>query len=375
LKLDSIGRLAGGIAHDFNNLLTVINGYSELLLRALPAKDPNRDFAVQIQDAGSHAASLTKQLLTFSRRQLTQPRPTDLGAVVRESQLILERVIGEDVRLVTRLDPQSPRVMADPDQIRQVIMNLAVNARDAMPDGGELEISTRTAQVAVDAPNRQQDRPAGEYVLLTVTDSGVGMDGETMQHLFEPFFTTKGLRKGTGLGMATVYGIVRQSRGWIDVASAPGSGTTVNIYLPRTDAPVSGENLPAAKIGSARGETVLIVEDQDTVRQLAATVLKEHGYCTIEAASGSEAMVLLRRQETTIDLLLTDVILPGINGRELADQIRSQMPAVKVLFMSGYAGDALGRRGVLEDGLAFLQKPFTAAALLQKIETILAAGR
>jgi CheY-like chemotaxis protein len=284
-------------------------------------------------------------------------------------------VIGEDIRLVTTLDPQSPRVMADPDQILQVIMNLAVNARDAMPDGGELDISTRTAQVAIDPSNRTQDRPAGEYVLLTVTDSGVGMDEETIQHLFEPFFTTKGHRKGTGLGMATVYGIVRQSRGWIDVASLPGSGTTVKVYLPRTDAPVNGEELPAARIVSARNESVLIVEDQDTVRQLAVTVLKEHGYCTMEAASGSEAVLLLQRPGTTIDLLLTDVILPGINGRELADRIRSQIPAVKVLFMSGYAGDALGRRGVLEDGLAFLQKPFTAAALLHKVGTVLSPER
>jgi CheY-like chemotaxis protein len=252
-------------------------------------------------------------------------------------------------------------------------MNLAVNARDAMPDGGELEISTKTAQVAIDSPNRRLDRPHGEYVLLAVTDSGVGMDEETMQHLFEPFFTTKGHGQGTGLGMATVYGIVTQSRGWIDVASRPGSGTTVSVYLPRTDAPVSSEELPAAEILSMRGGTVLIVEDQDTVRQLAAAVLKQHGYCTIEAASGSEAVQLLHRPGTTIDLLLTDVILPGINGRELADRIRSQIPTVKVLFMSGYAGDKLGRRGLLEDGLAFLPKPFTPTALLHKVGTILAS--
>src|SRR5262249_35578543 len=286
--------------------------------------------------ASSHSAGLTNQLLTSSLRHHLQPRPTDLGAVVRESQLILERVIGEDIRLITTLDPQCPRVMADPDQIRQVIMNLAVNARDAMPDGGKLEISTRTAQVAVNAPNRLQDRPPGEYGLLSVTDGGVGMNEETMQHPFEPFFTTKAQGKGTGLGMATVYGIVKQSRGWIDVDSRPGSGTTVKVYLPRTDAPVSREELPAAEIASARGETVLIVEDQDTVRQLAAKVLRQHGYCTIEAASGFEAVLLLQRPGTAIDLLLTDVILPGINGRELANRIRSEIPAVKVLFMSGY---------------------------------------
>jgi PAS domain S-box-containing protein len=374
LKLDSIGRLAGGIAHDFNNWLTVINGYSSMLLDGLPAGDPNRTFAGQIHDAGSHAASLTQQLLTFSRRQPIRTRPTDIGAVVRESQRMLERVIGEDVRLVTTLDAYSPRVMADPDHIRQVIMNLAVNARDAMPYGGQLEISTRTAEVAIGTPYHLQDGPPGEYVLLTVADSGVGMDDETMQHLFEPFFTTKGQGKGTGLGMATVYGIVKQSLGWIDVASRPGSGTTVKIYLPRTDAPVIREKSAAVGVASARGETVLIVEDQDTVRQLAARVLKQQGYSTVEAASGSEALLLLQGQDApAIDLLLTDVILPGINGRELADRVRSEMPAIKVLFMSGYAGDALGRRGVLEDGLAFLPKPFTPAALLQKVRNVLAS--
>jgi CheY-like chemotaxis protein len=264
--------------------------------------------------------------------------------------------------------------MADPDQIRQVIMNLAVNARDAMPYGGQLEISTRTAEVATGAHYQVRDRPAGQYVLLTVADSGVGMDDETMQHLFEPFFTTKGQGKGTGLGMATVYGIVKQSRGWIDVESRPGSGTTVKIFLPRTDAPVVREKAPAVDVASARGGTVLIVEDQDTVRQLAARVLKQQGYSTIEAASGSEALLLLQGKDApAIDLLLTDVILPGINGRELADRVRSEMPAIKVVFMSGYAGDALGRRGVLEDGLAFLPKPFTAAALLQKVRNALAS--
>jgi len=256
-----------------------------------------------------------------------------------------------------------------------VIMNLAVNARDAMPDGGELEISTRTAQVAIDAPNRRQDTPPGAYVLLAVTDSGVGMDEETMQHLFEPFFTTKGQGRGTGLGMATVYGIVKQSRGWIDVASRPGLGTTVNVYLPRTDAPAGPGELPAPESASVQGETVLIVEDQDIVRQLAATVLQQHGYRTMEAASGSEAVLLLNRPGTTIDLLLTDVILPGMNGRELADRIRNEIPTVKVVLMSGYAGDKLGRHGVLEDGLAFLPKPFTPAALLHKVRTVLASER
>jgi len=287
---------------------------------------------------------------------------------------MLERVIGEDVRLVTTLDADSPRVIADPDQIRQVIMNLAVNARDAMPDGGELGISTQSIEIAVGAPYHLQDRSPGDYVLLTVTDSGVGMDDETMQHLFEPFFTTKGQGKGTGLGMATVYGIVKQSRGWIDVASRPGSGTTVNIYLPRTDAPVIHEKLPAANSAFARGETVLIVEDQGTVRQLAARVLKQHGYSTIEAAIGSAALLLSQGQDApVIDLLLTDVILPDINGRELADRLRSEHPTTKVLFMSGYAGDPLGRRGVLEDGLAFLPKPFTASALLDKVHSVLAS--
>jgi PAS domain S-box-containing protein len=374
LKLDSIGRLAGGIAHDFNNLLTVINGYSSMLLETLPADDPSRSYANQIYEAGSHAAGLTKQLLAFSRRQPVRPRPTDVAALVRESQHMLERLLGEDVRLVTALDAERPRVMADPDQLRQVIVNLAVNARDAMPDGGTLEISTRVAQAAMAAPAHVQTIPPGEYVLLTVADSGVGMDDETMQHLFEPFFTTKGQGKGTGLGMATVYGIVKQSRGWIDVDSRPGSGTTVKIYLPRTDSPVVRERQPDEAPRLARGETVLIVEDQETVRELAARVLRQQGYSTLEAGSGAEALELLQKADTpAIDLLLTDVILPGINGRELADRVQADMPGIRVLFMSGYAGDALGRRGVLEEGVAFLPKPFTPSALLHRVRTVLAA--
>jgi PAS domain S-box-containing protein len=373
LKLDSIGRLAGGIAHDFNNLLTVINGYSSMMVDAMAVADPNRVYARQIQDAGVHAASLTKQLLTFSRRQIIQPRPTDLGAVVQESHRILERVLGEDIRLVIHLDQENPRVMADPDQMRQILMNLAVNARDAMPDGGHLEISTATAVISAGSLSRSQDRPPGSYVVLTVTDSGVGMDDETLQHLFEPFFTTKGTGKGTGLGLATVYGIVKQSHGWIDVASRPGAGTTVKVWLPRTDAVATPEEAPVAETSGGRGESVLIVEDQETVRRLAAAVLKKEGYHTLEAASGSEALLLVQRPDApAIDLLLTDVILPGMNGRELADRVRNLSPSIKVLFMSGYTAEALGRRGVLDDGLAFLPKPFTPAALVKHVRDVLA---
>jgi two-component system cell cycle sensor histidine kinase/response regulator CckA len=374
LKLDSIGRLAGGIAHDFNNLLTVINGYSTMLVNGLAEGDPNQPFARQIYEAGMHAANLTKQLLTFSRRQMIQPRPTELGAIVRDSQRMLERVIGEDIRLVIRLHSEDSRVMADPDQIRQVVMNLAVNARDAMPDGGTLEISTRTAEIPAAGASPLQDITPGEYVLLTVSDSGVGMDAETLQHVFEPFFTTKGPGKGTGLGMATVYGIVKQSRGSIDVSSRPGAGTTVNVYLPRTDAAACPEEAPAPVIDAAGGEIVLIVEDQDSVRQLAARVLKHHGYRLLEAASGPEALRLLKNGNArALDLLLTDVILPGMSGRELAEHVRGEIPGIKVLFMSGYSGEALGRRGVLENGLAFLPKPFTPAALVDKVRNLLSS--
>ena len=370
-KLDSIGRLAGGIAHDFNNLLTVINGYSAMLIDMLPQGDRSRPLAKEIHDAGLHAAGLTRQLLTFSRKQVIAPRPADLGAVVRDSERMLERVIGEDIELVTKLDPSDPRVMADPDQMRQVVMNLAVNARDAMPDGGVLEISTDVTEITAGLAGRTP----GEYVLLTVTDSGVGMDDHTLQHLFEPFFTTKEQGKGTGLGMATVYGIVKQIRGWIDVSSTPGAGTTVRIYLPRTNAAVKPREAPATMSAAPGGGTVLIVEDQDIVRELAATVLGGSGYLTMEAATGSEALQLLAgRKPGEIDLLLTDVILPGMSGRELADRVRSEFPEIKVLFTSGYTGDVLGRRGVLEDGLEFLPKPFTPAALVDKVQAILAAG-
>jgi two-component system, cell cycle sensor histidine kinase and response regulator CckA len=371
-KLDSIGRLAGGIAHDFNNLLTVINGYSAMLLDMLAEDERGRPLAQEIHAAGLHAAGLTGQLLTFSRKQVVAPRPTDLGAVVRDSERMLERVIGEDVRLVTKLDPTAPRVMADPDHMRQVIMNLAVNARDAMPDGGVLEISTQAIGIA---PGSLSGEAPGEYVQLTVTDSGIGMDDHTLQHLFEPFFTTKQHGKGTGLGMATVYGIVKQSRGSIDVTSAPGAGTTVTIHLPRTNAAAQPKESQAATNGVEDGGTVLIVEDQDIVRELAATVLGRRGYSTMEAATGPEALQLLQgRKRGDIDLLLTDVILPGMSGRELADRVRSEFPEIKVLFTSGYTGDVLGRRGVLEDGLEFLPKPFTPAALVDKVRAILATG-
>ena len=371
-KLDSIGRLAGGIAHDFNNLLTVINGYSSMLLDRLDESDRSRPLAQEIHNAGVHAAGLTGQLLTFSRKQVIAPRPTDLGAVVRDSERMLKRVIGEDIRLVTTLDAGDPRVMADPDQMRQVIMNLAVNSRDAMPDGGVLAISTQATTIG---GGGLPDRAPGEYVLLTVTDSGIGMDDQTLQHLFEPFFTTKQQGKGTGLGMATVYGIVKQSRGWIDVSSARGSGTTVRVYLPRTNAVAKTREIPPAGDDVAGRATVLIVEDQDLVRELAASVLAGRGYFTLEAADGPEALELLAgRKPGEIDLLLTDVILPGMSGRELADRVRSEFPQIKVLFTSGYSGEVLGRRGVLEEDLAFLPKPFTPAALVAKVQAILAAG-
>ena len=342
-----------------------------MLLDMLAEGDRGRPLAHEIHAAGLHAAGLTGQLLTFSRKQVVAPRPTDLGAVVRDSERMLERVIGEDVRLVTKLDPTAPRVMADPDHMRQVVMNLAINARDAMPDGGVSGISTQAIEIA---PGALSGETPGEYVQLTVTDSGIGMDDHTLQHLFEPFFTTKQQGKGTGLGMATVYGIVKQSRGSIDVTSAPGAGTTVKIHLPRTNAAAKPKELQAATNGAEGGGTVLIVEDQEVVRELAATVLGRRGYSTMEAATGPEALQLLQgRKRGDIDLLLTDVILPGMSGRELADRVRIEFPEIKVLFTSGYTGDVLGRRGVLEDGLEFLPKPFTPAALVDKVRAILAA--
>jgi PAS domain S-box-containing protein len=371
-KLESIGRLAGGVAHDFNNLLTVINGFAGFLLKDLPPNDPLRSHALQISKAGDRAASLTRQLLAFSRHSITQPRPLDLNSIVRETESMLRRLIGEDVELITLLNPFLGQVMADPDQIHQVVMNLAVNARDAMPNGGKLIIETSNVYLDELYVAGHPEAKCGACVLLTVSDSGHGMDEATRCSIFEPFFTTKEPGKGTGLGLSTVYGIVRQSQGWIWVYSEPGQGATFKIYLPRIDS----VPLPSAEESSAPPimdghETILLVEDQDDVRALTRAVLREYGYNVLEAATAAGALTMAERHDGFIHLLLTDVVLPGMNGRELADQIKASRPETRILFTSGYTADVIAHRGVLDRGVAFIAKPFAPDGLAARVREVL----
>ena len=373
-KMESVGRLAGGVAHDFNNLLTVINGYSGFLLKGLQDGDPLRSYAGEIRAAGERAASLTKQLLAFSRKQLIEPRVFDLNTAIRQAAPMLERLIGEDIELKTHLDESLGQVLADPDQIHQVVMNLVVNARDAMPHGGRLHIETANVEVGAEASTAiRPDTMPGRYVLMTVTDNGQGMD-ETVRHrIFEPFFTTKEVGKGTGLGLSTAYGIVRQSGGWIDVSSEVGVGTSFRIYLPRTDeSPVpehDGTGAPAA----GGSETILVAEDHEAVRSFAAAALRQRGYHVIEASDGNHALAVAARHAGRLHLLLTDVVMPGMNGKELSERLKELRPTLKVLFMSGYTAEAFADRGVFDSGVAFLHKPFSPEELAAKVREMLGA--
>jgi len=374
-KMEAIGRLAGGVAHDFNNILTAIGGYTDLLLADLPPDDHRRHDVEEIYQAAQRAAGLTQQLLAFSRRQVLQPKVIDLNALVPEIEKMLRRLIGEDILFATVLHPHLGNVRADPGQIEQVIVNLAVNARDAMPDGGRLTIETRNveldAEYAVDHPTVKP----GRYVMLAVTDSGVGMDEETKSRIFEPFFTTKVRGKGTGLGLATVYGIVQQTGGHIWPYSEPGRGTTMRVYLPRVDAPADAIEHPSdAAPDTLRGnETILVVEDEAPVRAVTRQLLERNGYTVLEAPDGAAALALVDGAAGSrhIDLLLTDVIMPGMSGRELADKLKARRPNVRVLFMSGYTDDAVVRHGMLEPGLAYLEKPFRPPMLLKKVRGVL----
>jgi PAS domain S-box-containing protein len=357
-KMEAVGRLAGGIAHDFNNLLTAISGYSEFLIEALDDERLRRH-ADEIRKAAARAASLTGQLLAFSRRQVLQPRPLDLNAVVSDMDMMLRRLIGEDVELVTMLDPDVSPVQADPTQIEQVIVNLAVNARDAMPSGGSVTIETADVRTG-----------EGDFVELRMTDTGIGMTELERQQLFDPFFTTK--EGGTGLGLATVYGIVEQSGGTIEVDTAPGMGSSFRIWLPRAKAPVDVP--PAAPLAAAprRGdETILLVEDETVVRHLVAEILETSGYTVMQAGDGPSALELLRRHAGKLDLLVTDVVMPGMSGPEVAQAVTSMRPGTEVLYTSGYTDSAIGHHGVLEPGIAFLQKPFSADDLTRKVRTLL----
>jgi PAS domain S-box-containing protein len=370
-KLESVGRLAGGVAHDFNNLLTVINGYSGFLLKRLNDADPLRQFAEAIGNAGERAASLTKQLLAFSRKQVIEPRLLNLNSTITDAIPLLQRLIGEDIALTTRLDSLLGQVMADPDQIHQVLMNLAVNARDAMPDGGRLSVETTNVDLGEDDAATQHDAAPGPYVLMTVADTGHGMDETIRQQVFEPFFTTKEFGKGTGLGLSTVYGIVRQSGGWIDVRSEVGVGTSFKIYLPRIDGPPLPERKEAGASTEQGNETILLVEDQAAVRSYTNAALDRYGYHIIEASGGEEAIAVAGRHSGRIHLLLTDVVLPGMNGKELSERLKLARPDLKVLFTSGYTADVIAHRGVLDHGVSFLQKPYSLDELAAKVRELL----
>ena len=370
-RMEAVGMLAGGVAHDFNNLLTIITGYSQLILNNLGPNDRNRHSAEQIMKAGERAAALTKQLLAFSRRQVLQPRVLDMNKLVDSLGAMLQRLIGEDIDLRLQLRTDLGRVNADPGQIEQVLMNLVVNARDAMPKGGTLTIETGNVELDDHYAGRHIAVKPGAYVLVAVSDTGSGMDDATKARLFEPFFTTKGSGKGTGLGLSTVFGIVRQSGGSIEVYSEPGRGTSVKIYLPRIDQPAHIES-EAVRRKQARGtETILLVEDDEMVRTLVRETLEREGYKLIDAASPIDARKAAESFKGPIQLMITDVVMPKVNGRELAEQLVRQRPQMKVLYMSGYTDGAITNSGLLHKDVAFLQKPFTPAALIDKVRDVL----
>jgi two-component system cell cycle sensor histidine kinase/response regulator CckA len=369
-KMEAVGRLAGGIAHDFNNLLTVITSYSDLLLEDLAPTDPMRQDVEQVRHAADGAAALTRQLLAFSRQQVLAPRVVNLSAVVQSVEKMLHRVIGEDVELVTSLAPDLGAVKADVGQLEQVLMNLAVNARDAMPTGGKLTLETANVEHDPDYAREQEASPVRRFVMLAVSDTGVGMDEATKARIFEPFFTTKEPGKGTGLGLATVYGIVQQSGGFIWVYSELGRGTSFKIYLPQVDAPPDAAGVAATEL--PRGtETVLLVEDAPAVRAAVRQVLERQGYTVLEAPHGNAALALATAHDGPIHLLLTDVVMPGLSGRQVADQLKQLRPDTRVLYASGYTDDAVVRHGVLEAGIAYLQKPFTTGSLARKVRETL----
>ncbi len=371
-KMDSVGQLASGIAHDFNNLLTVINGMSDLVLAQVSQDNPVHTDVQEIRHAGERAATLTRQLLAFSRQQILEPRVLNVNTVVSGTEGLLRRLLGEDIDLVIVLTPDLGRVKVDPGQIEQVITNLAVNARDAMPQGGKLTIETQNVEVDEDYARQHEIAVTpGSYVLLAVSDAGVGMDNATRSRVFEPFFTTKGPGKGTGLGLSTVFGIVKQSRGFIWVYSEVGHGTSFKILLPRVTEAADLDRPAPTVVSSSGTETILLVEDNAALRKLATRVLEPAGYTVLGAAEGTEALRLLEGHEEPVHLLLSDVVMPGMDGRKLAEQLAQTRPRMKVLFMSGYTGDTIVRHGVLDAQVPFLNKPFTAAALLRKVREVL----
>jgi len=373
-KMEAVGRLAGGIAHDFNNLLTVITSYSDLLLEDLAPGDAKRDDLEQVRKAADGAAALTRQLLAFSRQQAVEPRVVSLNTVVEGLQKILRRVIGEDIELTTTLAPDLGAVRADVGQLEQVLMNLAVNARDAMPKGGRLTVETANVEHDPDYARDREAAAVRQFAMLAVSDTGCGMDEATKVRIFEPFFTTKEPGKGTGLGLATVYGIVKQAGGFIWVYSEPGQGTSFKIYLPEVDATAERTTAVAGARAPRGTETVLLVEDAAAVRAVTKQVLERQGYVVLEAPDGEAALRLAQQHRGPIHLLLTDVVLPRVSGRELAERLTQVRPDMKVLYASGYTDDSVVRHGILELGTAYLQKPFSPESLARKVRNVLDAA-
>ena len=368
-KMEAIGQLAGGVAHDFNNLLTVIGGYSSILLSKLPPDSLQRTNVEEIKKAADRASGLTRQLLAFSRKQILQPKVLDLNIVVSDLDKMLRRLIGEDIDLLTLTDPNLGKVKADPGQIEQVLLNLVVNARDAMREGGKLTIETRNVELSKDY-GRLFANPSGPYIMLAVSDTGCGIDAATRERIFEPFFTTKQAGKGTGLGLATVYGIVKQSGGNVWVYSELGHGTTFKIYLPRVEEFEDTGELSGPKTTPKGTETVLLVEDEDQVRLILRQILENQGYHVLSASHGEEALAI-SQGPGDIQLMITDVVMPQMSGRELADRVVAARPSLKVLYMSGYTDDAIVRHGLLDEKLHFIQKPFDSATVARKVREVL----
>ena len=374
-KMEAVGQLAGGVAHDFNNLLTVITGRTELLLLRLASDDPHRRDVELVRKTADRAASLTQQLLAFSRQQMLQPRVLDLNGVVAGMAQMLKPLIGETIEVDSLLDPALGRVKADPAQIEQIILNLAVNARDAMPHGGRLTIETGNVDFDDAFVEIHPGASGGPHAMLSVCDTGSGMSPEVQAHLFEPFFTTKGVGKGTGLGLATVYGIVKQHGGYIRIESAPGAGTVVRIYLSRVAPVPDAVTEPAADAPASAGAgTVLVVEDEGELRELVTEVLGIAGYSVLSAASPIAALEIARQHAGPIHLLLTDVVMPEMSGRDLADRLVQTRPGLRILYMSGYTDDAIVHHGVLDPGTVLLQKPFTPDKLTRMVGDLLASG-
>ncbi len=369
-KMEAVGRLAGGIAHDFNNLLTVINGYSQILSEELAGHPSGRSLEL-IKQAGHRAAALTKKILTFSRHHAFEQKPVQLNAIIKDIADLLKSLIGEHIKLAVSIDPSAGKVLADPIQLEQVVLNLLVNARDAMPEGGVISVETTNAALDAAYVRQHPGSVAGQYVVLTVRDTGCGMDAETQAHMFEPFFTTKQQGQGSGLGLATTYGIVKQWNGYIDVSSSPGCGSVFKIFLPRVEAVLP--ETPTRTAPDARQEsrkTILIAEDESAVRALLAKILSEKGYEVLEAADGMEALKLMQQHACSCHLVITDVIMPRLNGPALAQHLAALSPSVKVLFISGYTGDTVFTNGVGKDA-CLLQKPIMPQALTDKVEEIL----